>query len=598
MRLVSKFHPDSNSPAEVDLTPVDQVEEVVTQYRGNHSDKIEENPVEHPGLDDSEPEKAHIQRGVLIAEAGRTLWTRNQLIVAYITIWIIEFIGAFSQGMTSTLTPYVTSSFQEHSLTATTSILSGLIGGLITLPYAKVLDIWGRPQAYALMVLAETIGLIMMAGCNNVKTYCAAQIFYYIGTNGITFTHMIFIADTTSLKNRCFFIAFTSSPTVATTWAYGPATEAVLNHIGYRWGFGIWAIIVPLTCAPLFSMFYWNQIRAYREGIVHKVPSGRNFWQSLVYYGIEFDVVGLAILSAGLALFLLAFSLYSYQADQWRSPLIICFIIFGALLVVAFCWYERYIAPVTFVPWTLMKNRTVFFTFVMCASMYCAFSLWYSYFYSMLIVVFDTSVTVATYINNIYGVGSCFWAVIQGLAILYNGRIKWHVFLFGLPLSILGVGLMIYFRQPDQDVGYLAMCMIFIAFGYGTIVMCEQMTVMAVSSHKNIPAILAMEMMIGSIGGSIGSTIAAALWTGVFPEKLAKYLPADAPIAEIYGSIDVQSSYPVGSDIRNGINRAYGDAQRLMVITAVCLYVIGWIATLFWEDIDIRKMKLKKGIIF
>jgi hypothetical protein len=85
------------------------------------------------------------------------------------------------QGMSFGLSPYVTSAFNAHSLTAATSIMSSIIGGLFKLPLAKILDIWGRPQGFALMVLSLTIGLIMMAGCNNVKTYAAAQVFYWVG---------------------------------------------------------------------------------------------------------------------------------------------------------------------------------------------------------------------------------------------------------------------------------------------------------------------------------------------------------------------------------------------------------------------------------
>lgn len=83
--------------------------------------------------------------------------------------------------MTGQLTPYVTSSFQSHSLTAATGIMSSIIGGISKLPLAKILDIWGRPQGFALMVFLLTIGLIMMAGCNNVETYAAAQVFYWVG---------------------------------------------------------------------------------------------------------------------------------------------------------------------------------------------------------------------------------------------------------------------------------------------------------------------------------------------------------------------------------------------------------------------------------
>jgi MFS family permease len=96
-------------------------------------------------------------------------------------IWCIYFVNALQQTTTGSLTPYVTSSFQEHSLTATTSVMSSIIGGLTTLPLSKILDIWGRPQGFLLMVIVLTLGLIMMAACNNVKTYAAAQVFYWVG---------------------------------------------------------------------------------------------------------------------------------------------------------------------------------------------------------------------------------------------------------------------------------------------------------------------------------------------------------------------------------------------------------------------------------
>jgi MFS family permease len=507
---------------------------------------------------------------------------------------------AFASGVTSTLTPYVTSSFSAHSLTALTSVISSLIAGLIKLPYAKLIDIWGRPQGFALMVCSMTLGFVMMAGCNNVKTYCAAQVFYYVGYNGIDFTVTIFIADTTQLKNRAWWIAFSASPWIATVWAYGPAAQSILDTICFRWGFGIWAIVFPIICIPLYSIFYFNQKKAEKLGLVAKQGSGRTFMESIRYYCREFDVVGLLLIAGGLGLFLLAFNLYTYQKNEWRSPLVICFLIFGGLLIIAFALYEAYVAPVTFIPFHLMKDRTVFFTYTMVASLYCAWYIWDSYFYSMLIVVFNQSVTDATYISNIYTVGSTFWALVVGVVIRYNGRLKWISLYFGVPVTILAVGLMIHFRQPDTNIGYIVMCQILIAFGGGTLVMCEQMTVMAVSSHQHIPSVLAMEAMIASIGGAIGSSIAGALWTGVFPVKLLEFLPdsSKADLEAIYGSLTVQSSYPIGSPTRAAINHAYGDAQRLMLICATCLYSITLISTALWKDVNVKELKQIHGRIF
>jgi MFS family permease len=97
------------------------------------------------------------------------------------SIWVISFVDAMQQGTTGLLTPYVYSDFAMHSLLTTAGVMSSLIGGLIKLPLAKLIDIWGRPQGFIIMVAFQTIGLIMMAACNNVETYAAAQVFYWVG---------------------------------------------------------------------------------------------------------------------------------------------------------------------------------------------------------------------------------------------------------------------------------------------------------------------------------------------------------------------------------------------------------------------------------
>ncbi|RYP44566.1 hypothetical protein DL768_008985 [Monosporascus sp. mg162] len=552
------------------------------------------------GADQNAGEAKELQYGVQLAEATLKVWTKNHLIAAYILMWLVNFVQAFTSGTSGTFTVYVTSNFQAHSLTATTSILATLMAGLIKLPFAKVLDILGRPQGFVLAFSSMTLGLIMMAACQNVYTYCAAQVFYQMGYNCIDFTVSIFIADTSQLKNRAFMIAYASSPWLITVWAYGPASERMLDSFGFRWGFGIWAIIVPVVCSPLAALFWYNARKAEKMGLIRVTPHGRGVVENIIYYAKEFDVIGLLTLTTGLALFLLAFSLYPNQSDTWRSPLIVCFLVIGGLLVIAFGFWEKYLAPMTFIPWRLLRNRTVIFTYTMVASLYMAWYLWDSYFYSFNVVVFNQSITHATYIGNIYTVGSCFWALLVGVVIHYWGRLRQLASYFGVPLTILGVGLMIHFRQPDVNIGFIVMCQIFIAFGGGTLVICEQMTVMAVSEHQNIPAVLAVEGLVASVGGAIGLSIASAMWQGIFPAKLAKNLPASAQpdLVSIYGDITVQSSYPLGSETRNAINRSYGETQKLMLIAATCLYSITWGSTFLWENINVKEIKQFDGLVF
>lgn len=105
------------------------------------------------------------EHGVQTIQAMTQVWSKRDIYTAYVMIWLIAFIMAFTSGVVNTLTPYVTSNFQEHSLTALTGVISSLIAGIWKLPYAKIMNVWGRAQALTLGVSFVTIALIMMAAC-------------------------------------------------------------------------------------------------------------------------------------------------------------------------------------------------------------------------------------------------------------------------------------------------------------------------------------------------------------------------------------------------------------------------------------------------
>lgn len=276
------------------------------------------------------------------------------------------------------MTPFVTSDFRLHSLTAATGIVASIVSGLSQIPLAKVLDTWGRPQGIALSMLIWDIGYIMMAATNSVEMYAAAQVFASVGQTGVSYCMTVFISDTSHLKNRALMLAFATTPYIFMTWAAGPLAQSSLRTIGWRWAFGIFSIVLPIVVLPLAGLLYWNQRKAQRAGLLKTEPV-KITAESLKKYAIEVDLPGILLLAAGLALFLLPFSLWSYQADEWRSPMIICMIIFGGLLIIGFVVYERYFAIKTFIPFELLTDRTVLAGGIMFVFVFFNHSIWGSY---------------------------------------------------------------------------------------------------------------------------------------------------------------------------------------------------------------------------
>lgn len=99
----------------------------------------------------------------------------------------------------------------------------------------------------------------------------------------------VFMADTSSLKNRALVFAFSNTPYIVTTFIGPRAAQSFLRTSGWPWGFGTFAIITPFIAIPIMVILFRNQRKAAREGILVKRKSGRTFTQSVSFYFWEFD---------------------------------------------------------------------------------------------------------------------------------------------------------------------------------------------------------------------------------------------------------------------------------------------------------------------
>jgi hypothetical protein len=465
----------------------------------------------------------------------------------------------------------------------------------------QLIDIWGRPEGLAICVVLMTIGSIMMAATDSVQMYAAAQVFSEAGGLNRNYILSVLLADTSQLKNRGLIFAYIASPYLITTFTSGDFAQAMLNGPGWRWAFGIFAILHPVLNFPLVFILWYYQNKAIKMGLVPVRDSGRTVMQSIKFYAVECDIVGLFLLVSGLAVFLLPFSLFPYQGatldEQWSSALVVSMIVIGFVTLIVFVVWEWKFAPVTFIPFHLLRDRTVLGACFLSAILFVEFYIWNTYFSSFLQVVPGLSIKQTGYVINIYSMGSCFWSFIAGLILRYTGDFKYQALFIGMPLTQLGVALMIVFRQPNVNIGYIVMCQLFIAFGGGTLVICEQVGAMAATTHQYIAVVLAILSVFTSIGGAIGQSIAGAVWGGTFSSDLARFLPPESQsnATVIAGDITVQLSYPLGDPTRSGIQNAYGNSQRLMLIAAAAITALGFPAVFMWRAIDTRKRKQVKG---
>ncbi|TPX23301.1 hypothetical protein DIZ76_012629 [Coccidioides immitis] len=567
----------------------------------------------------SDTDSEKLQDGVKQAKAVAAAWTKTALVGAYVGIFLVFFVLSLQQQITGNLTAYVTSAFSKHTLLATTTVISSIISAAVRLPVAKIMDIWGRVEGYLLMVSCCTlgkqliakknpynernrplpIGLVMMASCNSVEMYAAAQVFYWVGHNGMAYVLDIFLADTSSLKNRGWLFAFSTSPYIATTFAGPAAAHAFYRFSSWRWAFGTFSIVLPLASAPVAGIFFQSRRKAMELGYLAKKRSGRTLIQSIKHYFAGFDVIGMILLIAAFALILLPFSISTYQSANWKSPAVISMLVIGGCSLAAFVLWERFGARVCLAPFHLLVDRTVVGACLVTGTVFLSFYCWDVYFLSYLQVVHRQTIQNAGYIGNIYSIGTCVWSLATGAIIRATGRFK-YLALAAIPLQMIGVSLMIRFRKPGTDIGFIILCQVLIALSGGTMVICEQIAIMAAVSHGEVAVALALLGLFSSVGSAIGQTIAGAIWTHTIPQYLKMYLPESAKwkAMEIYNSLEEQLSYPMDSPERQAIMSAYEVGQRRMLIVALCVLPLAMVWILMWRDIQLKNVKRAKGTVF
>ena len=274
-------------------------------------------------------------------------------------------------------------------------------------------------------------------------------------------------------------------------------------------------------------------------------------------------------------------------------------LVLGFVLLVMFGFWERFGARRPFVPWHLLKNRTVMGACLLDFTYQVAYYCWSYYFTSYLQVVYNTSVATAGYISSIFDVVSGVELLIVGALISYTGRFKW-VLMWGVPLYMLGVGLMIYFRNPDHGLGYIIMCQIFCALGGAVMIIGQQIALLATSDHNDVAALLALLGLFGNIGGSVGGSISGAIWTNTLPGMLQSMLPNSTvdQWEDIYDSLPLQLSYPMGSETREAIMYAYAATQKRMLIAGTAIMALALFFMLIIKDINLKNVKQTKGVIF
>ncbi|GAB1732795.1 hypothetical protein NU195Hw_g9043t1 [Hortaea werneckii] len=557
---------------------------------------------EHDPDDFDTESRASTQPGVKRVEAIATTWTKASLYVAYLGIALLACSTSLESQTTTNLTIYATSAFSAHSLVSTVLVVQGVVLSVVKPPMSKIADVFGRFEAFSLSVFIYVIGYVQQAAANNVKTYAAAQIFYSAGQTGLQILVQIFIADTSDLLNRALIVTLPDIPFLVNVWIGPPLADTILQRLSWRWGYGIWAIVLPVAFCPLALVLYLNQVKAARKGLLPpSLFQGQSKWKTIKSVWFELDAFGLLLICFGFSLILIPLTIG--KKTSWNDPSLIAMLVVGAVCVIGFPFWERSktLAPKAFFPKGLAKNKTVVAGLAFAFFYFMAFYLSvYPYFQSYLLVVKGLDVAQAGHIIQIFTFAATVTSILVSLLIKYTGRYRQFVTI-GACVYVAGLVLMVFFRTQESSIGAIIGAQILIGVGGGICHGPAQLGVQASASHQEVAAATAAFLTLLEIGGAFGSAISGAIWSGNVLDKLKLYLPEEtkARAEDIYGNIGLAANgWPMGDPTREAINRAYQETMTMILMVAVCVAIPCIFLSLLMKDYKLDEIDQHvKGVV-
>ncbi|KIW21092.1 hypothetical protein PV08_01671 [Exophiala spinifera] len=551
---------------------------------GEHSPVKDNHNSQTVSVGEERPSAKSMLPGVVRVEAVASQLTTTNRWILFTYVFLFGFSYGLDALVRTTYVTYATVSFGSHSLLATVNVIKGVVGAAIQPSVAKLADAFGRFEIFTLGVTLYTLGAIVEAAATSITSLAAGTILSQLGYSIFVLTIDIITADFTSMKTRLFFAYIPNLPFIVNTWISGNVTSSVMKVTTWKWGIGMFAIIIPACASPLILLLFLLGRKAKTSSAVDQsqYPSfrtiGRLAW--------ELDWIGILLLTSSLALILIPLTLAGGESRKWTHAGIIAPIVLGVLIMPCFILWERKVSS-PLLPSYLVSDPLVWGCILINIFYSFGFMCHASYLFTLLMVSYNFTLEGATRVSSVSTFSNVLTAFIVSMVVVKARRLKGFI-VGGIALSFVGFGLTYHYRGGTSSQSGLIGAEVVLGIGAGLFAWSALVLGQTAARHQHIGVLIAILFTCNSIGTALGNCISGAIWTQTLYEELAHNLApfGNATLAPlIYAApLYVVPEYPVGTPIRGAIIESYRHIQRLLTITCLCIYTPMLIVALFLRD--------------
>ncbi|OAP63761.1 hypothetical protein AYL99_02988 [Fonsecaea erecta] len=488
---------------------------------------------------------------------------------------------------------YAASDFGEIALLGALTTVGTIVSAVLKPPLAKVSDVMGRAETYAVVIVCYVVSYILCASARGFGQYTGGYIVYSVGQTGMQILNQIIVADITSSRWRGLANALVSLPFMVIPWCSAFIVDSALATIGWRWGIGMLAIIMPVCSLSVIAPLVWFQRRVERAG-------GRMRRRtSIKGFATQIDLGGMLLLSGGCGMLLLPIALAGNANGSWRAPWVPTLIAMGVVCLCVLVYYECRVATKPALPPRLFQNISLALALVIGLLDAFAYSVTHTYLYAWATVVHSLAPRDATFLTYTAGCVQVATGLGTGFLMYRTRRYKW-LLLLGVVVRLVGYGIMLRLRGADNSLADIIAMQVVQGAGSGAVGTVVIVVAQVVVPRADLAHATALELLCIYLGNSAGAAVAGTIYTSLFKARLRFWMGTGtasqaAAIERVYDSITAaaassssssSSSSPDTGD-RNAINLAYSDILRYMTIAALVASAVPMVMVWFLPNLQL-----------